>query len=99
MRLHPLKLTLSALLSFSGALLFKLCMLDDLYWVMSYSRWKDERFWPAFSDALRREHPILTEEALHKAKEFNSQRSLRSVCCLRAGARGFAGVGEPYPGG
>jgi hypothetical protein len=23
-------------------------MLDDLYWVMSYSRWKDERFWPAF---------------------------------------------------
>src|SRR5499425_869908 len=31
-------------------------MLDDLYWVMSYSRWKDERFWPAFCDALRREH-------------------------------------------
>src|SRR5438105_9123220 len=23
-------------------------MLDDLYWVMSYSRWKDERFRPAF---------------------------------------------------
>src|SRR6516165_7166687 len=21
-------------------------MLDDLYWVMSYSRWKDERFYP-----------------------------------------------------
>ena len=20
-------------------------MLDDLYWVMSYSRWKDERYW------------------------------------------------------
>jgi len=49
-------------------------MLDDLYWVMSYSRWKDERFWPAFRDALRREHPILTEEALYKAREFNSQR-------------------------
>jgi hypothetical protein len=31
-------------------------MLDDLYWVMSYSRWKDERFFPAFCDALRREH-------------------------------------------
>ena len=27
-------------------------MLDDLYWVMSYSRWKDERYWPAFRDAL-----------------------------------------------
>jgi hypothetical protein len=49
-------------------------MLDDLYWVMSYSRWRDERFWPAFCAALRREHPILTEAALRKAKEFNSQR-------------------------
>jgi glutathione S-transferase len=49
-------------------------MLDDLYWVMSYSRWKDERFWPAFAAALRREHPVLTEQALHAAKEFNSKR-------------------------
>jgi hypothetical protein len=31
-------------------------------------------FGPAFCDALRRDHPILTEAALHKAKEFNSQR-------------------------
>ena len=31
-------------------------MLDDLYWVMSYSRWKDERFWPLFRAALLREH-------------------------------------------
>jgi len=29
-------------------------MLDDLYWVMSYSRWKDERYWPLFADALKR---------------------------------------------
>ena len=49
-------------------------MLDDLYWVMSYSRWKDERYWPAFRDALMREHPSLTEEGLLKAREFNSQR-------------------------
>jgi glutathione S-transferase len=49
-------------------------MLDDLYWVMSYSRWKDERFWPAFSAALRREHPGLTEAGLLKAKEYNAQR-------------------------
>jgi glutathione S-transferase len=49
-------------------------MLDDLYWVMSYSRWKDERFWPAFCDALRREHPSLTEAGLQKAREFNAQR-------------------------
>jgi len=49
-------------------------MLDDLSWVMSYWRWKDERFWPAFRDALMREHPRLTEEGLLKAREFNSQR-------------------------
>ncbi len=49
-------------------------MLDDLYWVMSYSRWKDERFWPAFREALRREHPNLTKAGLHKAQEFNSRR-------------------------
>src|SRR3954452_13216610 len=49
-------------------------MLDDLYWVMSYSRWKDERFWPAFCAALRRKHPSLTDAGLQKAKEFNAQR-------------------------
>ena len=49
-------------------------LLDDLYWVMSYSRWKDERYWPAFRDALLREHPALTEEGLLKAQAFNAQR-------------------------
>ena len=49
-------------------------MLDDLYWVMSYSRWKDERYWRSFRDALLREHPSLTDEGLSKAKEYNAQR-------------------------
>lgn len=49
-------------------------MLDDLYWVMSYSRWKDAAFWPAFSAALRREHPDITDETLVKAREYNAQR-------------------------
>jgi glutathione S-transferase len=49
-------------------------MLEDLYWVMSYSRWKDERFWPLFRDALLEQHPTLTEEGLNKAREFNFQR-------------------------
>jgi glutathione S-transferase len=49
-------------------------MLDDLYWVMSYSRWKDERYWHLFRDALKREHPQLADEGLMKAKEFNAQR-------------------------
>src|SRR5262245_25326716 len=50
-------------------------MLDDLYWVMSYSRWKDERFWPAFRDALRREHPTLTEAGLRKAQRSEEHTS------------------------
>jgi glutathione S-transferase len=49
-------------------------MLDDLYWVMWYSRWKDERFWPAFRDALLGQHPKLTEAGLRKARELNFQR-------------------------
>jgi glutathione S-transferase len=48
-------------------------MLDDLYSVMSYSRWKDERYWPLFLEMLRREHPGLAEAGLRKAQEFNSQ--------------------------
>lgn len=49
-------------------------MLDDLYWVMSYSRWKDDRYWPLFFEMLRREHPSLDEAGLRKAQEFNFQR-------------------------
>ena len=48
--------------------------LDDLYWVMSYSRWKDDAFWPLFSAALREQHPILTDDDLEKARSFNMQR-------------------------
>jgi len=49
-------------------------MLDDIYWVMSYSRWKDEAFWPAFRDILLREHTGVAPEDLNKAKEFNALR-------------------------
>jgi len=49
-------------------------MLDDLYWVMSYSRWKDERFWPLFRDALIRTHPGITEAALEAARAYNFKR-------------------------
>jgi glutathione S-transferase len=49
-------------------------MLDDLYWVMSYSRWKDERYWPTFRDALLQQHPSLTEAGLGRAQQYNLQR-------------------------
>ncbi|MBW4023261.1 MAG: glutathione S-transferase family protein [Proteobacteria bacterium] len=49
-------------------------MLDDLYWVMSYSRWKDDQFWPLFRDALLRTHPDLPPQALEQAREYNFKR-------------------------
>lgn len=48
--------------------------LDDLYWVMSYSRWKDDAYWPAFCAALLEQHPSLTMENLEKARGFNANR-------------------------
>ena len=41
---------------------------------MSYSRWKDERYWPQFRAALLREHPSVTDSGVTKAREFNFQR-------------------------
>ncbi len=49
-------------------------MLDDLYWVMSYSRWKDDRFWPLFRDAFLSTHPDVAADLLEKARSYNFQR-------------------------
>jgi glutathione S-transferase len=48
--------------------------LDDLYWVMSFSRWKDDRFWPLFRDAMLRTHPTLTEQTLLMARAYSFDR-------------------------
>jgi len=48
--------------------------LDDLYWVMSYSRWKDPQFWPLFRDAILREHSQVTESEMEGARAYNFQR-------------------------
>jgi glutathione S-transferase len=48
--------------------------LDDLYWVMSYSRWKDERFWPLFRDAFLAAYPSASEVELNAARDFNFKR-------------------------
>jgi glutathione S-transferase len=72
-------------------------LLDDLYWVMSYSRWKDDRCWPAFRAALMREHPSITEQGLTKAREFNFQRyhfqGIGRYAPDAAYARGLADLG------
>lgn len=48
--------------------------LDDLYWVMSYSRWRDPRYWPTFRDALLTTHPDITADALEAARKYNFER-------------------------
>src|SRR6476619_6293576 len=48
--------------------------LDDLYWVMSYSRWKDPQFWPLFRDAFLKTHPQLTLAGMEAAQTYNFQR-------------------------
>jgi glutathione S-transferase len=48
--------------------------LDDLYWIMSFSRWRDERFWPSFRDALLAAHPDIQASDLEAAREYNRLR-------------------------
>jgi glutathione S-transferase len=48
--------------------------LDDLYWVMSYSRWRDDRFWPVFREAMLTSHPDLTAEGMDAARAYNFER-------------------------
>lgn len=49
-------------------------MLDDLYWVMSFSRWKDPRFWPLFRDVFLATYPQLSVADLESAREYNFKR-------------------------
>ncbi len=48
--------------------------LDDLYWCMSYSRWRDERYWPAFRDEMVRTHSILDNAGMESARTYNFER-------------------------
>jgi glutathione S-transferase len=72
-------------------------LLDDLYWVISYSRWKDESYWPAFRAAFMQQHPSVTEEGLAKAREFNFKRyyfqGIGRYAPDAAYARGLADLG------
>jgi glutathione S-transferase len=48
--------------------------LDDLYWCMSYSRWRDDRYWPSFRDAILATHRDVKASDLEAAREYNRQR-------------------------
>jgi glutathione S-transferase len=49
-------------------------MLDDLYWVMSYSRWADDRFWPQFRETVLAEHAEVSEGQMAAARDYNLKR-------------------------
>lgn len=49
-------------------------MLDGLYWVMSYSRWRDPAFWPLFRDAILATHPQVTAADMEAAQKYNFER-------------------------
>jgi len=48
--------------------------LDDLYWSMSYSRWKDDRYWPRFRQIVLDAHADITESDMAAAHDYNAQR-------------------------
>jgi len=47
-------------------------MLDEhLYWVMSYSRWQDERYWLLFRDEFLRNFPEVSPSDLETPRQYN----------------------------
>ncbi|WP_454782126.1 glutathione S-transferase family protein [Legionella sp. WA2022007384] len=50
-------------------------MLDNhLYWVMSYSRWQDEQFWPSFKAEFLKQHSELSEASLEQVRKYNIEK-------------------------
>lgn len=50
-------------------------MLDyHLYWVISYSRWNDERYWSLFKAEFLKQLPNLDESILNNAKKYNQEK-------------------------
>ncbi|KTC86228.1 glutathione S-transferase family protein [Legionella cincinnatiensis] len=50
-------------------------MLDNhLYWVMSYSRWQDEQFWPLFKAAFLTQLTELSESTLETVRKYNIEK-------------------------
>lgn len=50
-------------------------MLDShLYWIMSYSRWQDEEYWPFFRAEIMKSSGITSDELLNKAKKYNIEK-------------------------
>ncbi|MBL7479563.1 glutathione S-transferase family protein [Legionella bononiensis] len=50
-------------------------MLDShLYWVISYSRWQDEQFWPLFKNEFVKQLQDMPESILDNARSYNIEK-------------------------
>ena len=50
-------------------------MLDNhMYWVMSYSRWQDARYWPLFRSEFLRCFPETPNDVLEKVRNYNKEK-------------------------
>ncbi|STY31039.1 Uncharacterised protein [Legionella wadsworthii] len=50
-------------------------MLDNhLYWIMSYSRWQDDQFWPLFKTEFLNQLPDLSESTLERVRAYNIEK-------------------------
>ncbi|CAM2887497.1 Uncharacterised protein [Legionella steigerwaltii] len=50
-------------------------MLDNhLYWVMSYSRWQDDQFWPLFKAEFLKQPSELSGASLEKVRKYNIEK-------------------------
>jgi glutathione S-transferase len=50
-------------------------LLDNhLYWVISYSRWQDDKYWPQFREAFLAEYADIGLKALDSAREYNKKK-------------------------
>lgn len=50
-------------------------MLDNhLYWIMSYSRWQDDQFWPLFKAEFLNQLPDLSESTLERVRAYNIEK-------------------------
>lgn len=47
---------------------------NHLYWVMSYSRWQDERFWPLFKAEFLKQLFELPEATLEQVRKYNIEK-------------------------
>ncbi|MCF6765800.1 glutathione S-transferase family protein [Thiotrichales bacterium 19S3-7] len=47
---------------------------DHLYWIIGYSRWLDECYWPAFKRAFQQELPMLDDQKMEQFRQYNANK-------------------------